>query len=109
MTDFTLMVENTSYMFVTGPNVVKTVTNEEITAEELGGASAHSSKSGVTHLTAANDMECINQVKKLLSYLPRIAKTSRRRLLITFQMKPGRRLNRLFHRARINRMTCGLS
>jgi len=70
MTDFTLMVENTSYMFVTGPNVVKTVTNEAITAEELGGASAHSSKSGVTHLTAANDMECINQVKKLLSYIP---------------------------------------
>ena len=70
MTDFTLMVENTSYMFVTGPNVVKTVTNEEITAEELGGASAHSSKSGVTHLTAANDMECINQVKTLLSYMP---------------------------------------
>src|SRR5687767_9552384 len=70
ITDFTLMVENTSYMFVTGPNVVKTVTNEEISAEELGGASAHSTKSGVTHLTAANDMECIAQVKKLLSYLP---------------------------------------
>ena len=70
MTDFTLMVENTSYMFVTGPNVVKTVTNEEVSSEELGGASAHSTKSGVTHLTAANDMECIAQVKKLLSYLP---------------------------------------
>lgn len=70
MTDFTLMVEHTSYMFVTGPNVVKTVTNEEVSSEELGGASAHSSKSGVTHLTAANDMDCIVQVKKLLSYLP---------------------------------------
>ncbi len=70
MTDFTLMVENTSYMFVTGPNVVKTVTNEEVSSEELGGASAHSTKSGVTHLTAANDMECIEQVKKLLSYMP---------------------------------------
>jgi propionyl-CoA carboxylase beta chain len=70
MTDFTLMVENTSYMFVTGPNVVKTVTNEEVSPEELGGASAHSVKSGVTHLTAANDMECIAQVKKLLSYIP---------------------------------------
>lgn len=70
MTDFTLMVENTSYMFVTGPNVVKTVTNEEVSPEELGGASAHSTKSGVTHLTAANDMECISAIKKLLSYIP---------------------------------------
>lgn len=70
MTDFTIMVENSSYMFVTGPNVVKTVTNEEVTAEELGGASTHSTKSGVTHLTAANDIDCIEQVKKLLSYMP---------------------------------------
>ncbi len=70
MTDFTIMVENTSYMFVTGPNVVKTVTNEEVTSEELGGASAHSTKSGVTHLTAANDIDCIEKIKKLLSYLP---------------------------------------
>ncbi|RUA11764.1 MAG: methylmalonyl-CoA carboxyltransferase [Flavobacteriia bacterium] len=70
MTDFTLMVEDTSYMFVTGPNVVKTVTNEEITLEELGGAGAHSTKSGVTHLTAANDVECIVKTRKLLSYIP---------------------------------------
>ena len=70
MTDFTIMVENSSYMFVTGPNVVKTVTNEEVTSEELGGASAHSTKSGVTHLTAKNDIDCINQVKQLLSYMP---------------------------------------
>jgi len=70
MTDFTIMVENTSYMFVTGPNVVKTVTNEEVSSEELGGASTHSTKSGVTHLVAANDMDCISQVKKLLSYMP---------------------------------------
>ncbi|MCB0569756.1 MAG: acyl-CoA carboxylase subunit beta, partial [Phaeodactylibacter sp.] len=70
MTDFTIMVEHTSYMFVTGPNVVKTVTNEEVTAEELGGASAHAYKSGVTHLTAANDLECINKIKQLLSYIP---------------------------------------
>src|SRR6056300_950253 len=61
MTDFTIMVEGTSYMFVTGPNVVKTVTNEEVTSEELGGASAHSTKSGVTHLTAANDIDCIEK------------------------------------------------
>jgi len=65
-----LMVEHTSYMFVTGPNVVKTVTNESVTAEDLGGASAHSTKSGVTHLTAGNDLDCIYQIKTLLSYLP---------------------------------------
>jgi len=70
MTDFTIMVEQTSYMFVTGPNVVKTVTNEEVSSEDLGGASAHSTKSGVTHLTAANDYDCIQKLKRLLSYLP---------------------------------------
>ena len=70
ITDFILMVENTSYMFVTGPNVVKTVTHEEVTSEELGGASAHSTKSGVTHFSCANEMECINHIKKLLSYVP---------------------------------------
>jgi propionyl-CoA carboxylase beta chain len=70
ITDFTLMVENTSYMFVTGPNVVKTVTNEEVSFEDLGGASTHSTKSGVTHFTAANDLVCIAQIKLLLSYMP---------------------------------------
>ena len=70
MTDFTMMVENTSYMFVTGPNVVKTVTHEEVTSEELGGAITHATKSGVTHFTAKNEVECIQQLKKLLSYLP---------------------------------------
>lgn len=70
MTDFTIMVEKSSYMFVTGPNVVKTVTNEEVTAEELGGADTHASKSGVTHLTAAHDLDCLEQTRRLLSYLP---------------------------------------
>ncbi|MBL7826346.1 MAG: acyl-CoA carboxylase subunit beta [Saprospiraceae bacterium] len=70
MTDFILMVEGSSYMFVTGPNVVKTVTNEEVSSEELGGASTHASKSGVTHLTSANDIECIAQIKRLLSFIP---------------------------------------
>lgn len=70
MTDFTMMVENTSYMFVTGPNVVKTVTNEEVTSEELGGASTHATKSGVTHITAANDIVAIKKLKQLLSYMP---------------------------------------
>jgi len=70
ITDFILMVENTSYMFVTGPNVVKTVTHEEVTAEELGGASAHSAKSGVTHFSCVNEIECINTIRALLSYVP---------------------------------------
>lgn len=70
ITDFIFMVENTSFMFVTGPNVVKTVTHESVTAEELGGAIAHSTKSGVTHFACANEAECIMQIKKLLSYLP---------------------------------------
>ncbi|QCW98698.1 acyl-CoA carboxylase subunit beta [Aggregatimonas sangjinii] len=70
MTDFTLMVENSSYMFVTGPNVVKTVTNEEVTSEELGGALTHATKSGVTHLTAGNDIQCIDQIKRMIGYMP---------------------------------------
>ncbi|MCF8237140.1 MAG: acyl-CoA carboxylase subunit beta [Saprospiraceae bacterium] len=70
MTDFILMVEDTSYMFVTGPNVVKTVTNEEVTSEALGGAMAHASKSGVTHLTAPNDIECLAAIRRLLSFMP---------------------------------------
>jgi propionyl-CoA carboxylase beta chain len=70
ITDFIMMVEHTSYMFVTGPNVVKTVTHEEVTSEELGGASVHGSKSGVAHFSCANELECLNNVKKLLSYIP---------------------------------------
>jgi len=76
MTDFTIMVQDTSYMFVTGPHVVKTVTNEDITPEELGGASTHSTKSGVTHLTAYNDIECLEQIKILLSYIPQSFKST---------------------------------
>lgn len=70
MTDFIVMVEETSYMFVTGPNVVKTVTNEEVTSEELGGASTHAAKSGVAHKTSSNDATCLDDIKKLLEYLP---------------------------------------
>jgi len=70
MTDFTLMIEESSYMFVTGPNVVKTVTNEEVTSEELGGASTHSTKSGVAHFTSANDIQGLLDIKRLLSYIP---------------------------------------
>lgn len=70
ITDFTLMVKGTSYMFVTGPNVVKTVTHEEVSFEELGGAKTHSTKSGVAHFACDNEAEAIEQTKKLLSYLP---------------------------------------
>lgn len=70
ITDFIMMVENSSYMFVTGPNVVKTVTHEEVTSEELGGAQTHAQKSGVTHFTAANEVECLEKLRSLLSYLP---------------------------------------
>jgi propionyl-CoA carboxylase beta chain len=70
LTDFIYMVQDSSFMFVTGPNVVKTVTHEEVTSEELGGASTHSEKSGVAHFSVENDLRCINDIKKLLSYLP---------------------------------------
>lgn len=70
ITDFIFMVENTSFMFVTGPNVVKTVTHENVTAEELGGATTHSTKSGVTHFACANEAECIAQIKQMFSYIP---------------------------------------
>jgi methylmalonyl-CoA decarboxylase subunit alpha len=70
LTDFTIMTKGTSYMFVTGPKVVKTVTGEIVTEEELGGASVHASKSGVTHLVADDEEEGIMLIRKLLSYLP---------------------------------------
>lgn len=70
LTDFIFMVKNTSYMFVTGPNVVKTVTHEEVTSEELGGASAHSTKSGVAHFAEENDAICLQELRKLLTYIP---------------------------------------
>lgn len=73
LTDFIFMVEDTSYMFVTGPNVVKTVTHEEVSSEDLGGAKAHAEKSGVNHFTASNDVECLKKVRDFLTYLPQNA------------------------------------
>ena len=70
LTDFTIMVKNTSYMFLTGPEVVKSVTGETVTSEDLGGASVHATKSGVAHFAAENDEDGINIIKDLLSYLP---------------------------------------
>src|SRR5438445_9043396 len=70
MTDFTLMVEGTSYMFITGPDVIKTVLNQDVTFEQLGGAKLHNSRSGVAHFYARDEKECIAQIRALLSYFP---------------------------------------
>ncbi len=70
ITDFTLMVDKTSYMFITGPDVIKTVTHEEVTKERLGGASTHNSISGVAHFMAHDDAECLSMIRELLSFIP---------------------------------------
>jgi len=70
LTDFIFMVDKTSQMFITGPEVVKSVTGEEVTSEELGGATTHSTKSGVAHVKASNDEECLQEIRRLLSFLP---------------------------------------
>src|SRR4051812_15216395 len=70
ITDFNIMVEGSSYMFVTGPDVIKTVTHEDVTKEDLGGAMTHNATSGVAHFTAADDRECIRMIRDLLGYLP---------------------------------------
>jgi len=70
ITDFTIMVDKTSYMFVTGPDVIKTVTHEEVTKEELGGATAHNATSGVAHLMARDDAECLAMLRELLTFIP---------------------------------------
>src|SRR5689334_4134873 len=70
ITDFTVMVKNTSYMFVTGPDVIKTVTHEDVTKDELGGAMTHNATSGVAHFAVDDDRECLALVRELLAYLP---------------------------------------
>jgi propionyl-CoA carboxylase beta chain len=70
ITDFTIMVKQTSYMFVTGPDVIRTVTHEQVTKEELGGAMTHNEKSGVAHFAVDNDQECILLIRELLSFMP---------------------------------------
>src|SRR5258708_12030914 len=70
ITDFTLMVYQTSHMFITGPDVIKTVTGEEVSFEDLGGAHAHNAKSGVAHYQAADEQDCLEFARQLLSYLP---------------------------------------
>ena len=77
ITDFVLMTEGTSYMFITGPDVVKTVTGEDVSFEDLGGATAHATRSGVAHLVAPDEQACIEDARYLLTFLRRT--TSRRR------------------------------
>ena len=70
ITDFTLMTKKTSFMFVTGPNVVKTVTHEDVTFEDLGGAMTHAVKSGVSHFAFDNELDCLMAIRRLFSYMP---------------------------------------
>jgi propionyl-CoA carboxylase beta chain len=95
ITDFIMMVENTSYMFVTGPNVVKTVTHEEVTSEDLGGAITHATKSGVTHFTYNNEVECLKGLRKLLSYIPQNCEETSTRLPYSIENEKRLSLNNL--------------
>ena len=90
ITDFIFMVQDSSYMFVTGPSVVKTVTHQEITSEELGGARVHADKSGVAHFTAANEILCLRNIRRLISYLP---SNSRQRAPILDLRDPADRID----------------
>jgi len=90
LTDFVYMVENTSYMFVTGPNVVKTVTHEDVTAEELGGAMTHATKSGVTHFVAPNEIQTLLDIQRLFSFLPANCEEQPPRLRYEFEESESR-------------------
>ena len=95
LTDFILMTKNTSYMFVTGPNVVKTVTNEEVTAEELGGAETHMMKSGVTHFACENEIDTIKHIKTLFSYIPQNCEEAPAHLPYNFEEEKRPELNNI--------------
>lgn len=95
LTDFIMMVENTSYMFVTGPNVVKTVTHEIVSSEDLGGSIAHATKSGVTHFTCANEVACIENIRQLLSYMPQNCEEETPRVSYTPQNELRPQLNNI--------------
>jgi len=88
MTDFVFMVQNSSYMFVTGPNVVKTVIHQDITSEDLGGAGVHGAKSGVAHFTQPNDILCLREVRRLMNYLP--SNNKQKAPLVDFSDPPER-------------------
>lgn len=96
ITDFTFMVRNTSYMFVTGPNVVKTVTHEDVSFEELGGADTHASKSGVAHFVYENEIETLLNVRKLISYIPLNYRDKPTELEFDYDtLKPEPKLNKI--------------
>ena len=88
LTDFIFMVRDTSFMFLTGPDVIKEVLNEEVTFEELGGALTHNQRSGVAHFQSRNELECINDIKRLISYLPANARTASPRSCPTIPTNP---------------------
>jgi len=95
MTDFVFMVEKTSYMFITGPDVVRTVTGEDVTLEELGGAMTHATRSGVAHFTAPDDKACLDEVRHLLGFLPQSNRAEPPRAAVTDD--PERRSPELIH------------
>ena len=95
ITDFTLMVESTSYMFVTGPEVIKTVTHEEVTKDELGGAMTHNAKSGVAHFSVPSDRDCLALLRQLLGRLLRQAIRSIARMTPSMTSYPKPRVSRI--------------
>ena len=111
ITDFNVMVEGTSYMFVTGPDVIKTVTHEDVTKEELGGAMTHNAKSGVAHFAVADDRECLQLIRELLGYLPsnNLDDPPRRADQRSGRPRGRRRSTRSCRRSRTSRTTCTTS
>jgi propionyl-CoA carboxylase beta chain len=93
ITDFIFMVENTSYMFVTGPDVIKTVTHEEVSKEALGGAATHNEKSGVAHLKCANEDECFERVRELFHFIPS-----------SFKRKPAQEHKKFIDKTKVNKL-----
>ena len=91
ITDFNIMVKDTSYMFITGPDVIKTVTHEDVTKEELGGAMTHNRKSGVAHFAADSDEHALRMVRELLSFLPSNNLDDPPRIAPTIRLSASRR------------------
>ena len=107
LTDFILMMENTSYMFLTGPKVVKTVTGEDVSQEDLGGASVHATKSGVTHFTAETEEEAMQMIRTLISYIPQNNMEEAPRLECTDRLTVWRIFSmKSFRTIRIKRTIC---
>ena len=109
ITDFIFMVEGSSYMFITGPDVIKTVTDEEVTFEELGGAATHATKSGVAHFARADEQACIEDARYLLSFLPAEQRRAGRRARATTDLAAARgrrRSTRSCRTTRTSRTTC---